>query len=94
VTHPVWLHRPTPADVARFYPPRAIARNREGTASLDCLVGADGRLACTVVAEDPLGWGFGAAALQLARAYQMQPATRDGVPVEARYMLRVPFQLN
>lgn len=94
MTNPVWLQRPTSREVARFYPRRAIERGRSGVASLDCLVRIDGALACQIASEEPAGWGFGAAALQLSASYRMQPATRGGQPVEARYRLRVPFELN
>jgi periplasmic protein TonB len=92
VTHPHWLQRPS--DLARYYPRRALDAGVEGQVVLDCLVGTNGRLSCAVASETPARWGFGAAALAMARDHQMEPAMRDGVPVEARYQMRVPFNLN
>jgi periplasmic protein TonB len=94
IVSPTWVRRPSGADLARFYPQRAIERGKSGLVTLDCLVRTTGTLACAVASEDPPNWGFGAAALNLSRSYQMVPATRDGAPVEARYTLRIPFQLE
>lgn len=91
---PIWLRRPTADELRRYYPDRALRREKEGVVSLACIVRTDGALACAVDEESPAGWGFGQAALQISQAYRMQPATRDGRPVEARYTLRVPFTLN
>lgn len=92
ITRPDWLERP--ANLARYYPARALALEREGVVTLDCIVGLDGRLACAVVSETPRAWGFGEAALRIAADHRMVPATLDGAPVEARYRMRVPFALD
>lgn len=94
VTRPHWLRTPGGDELTRYYPERALARGKSGEASLACLVRTDGTLACLVAAETPPGWGFGDAALRMSRSYQMEPALRDGVPIEARYTLRVPFELH
>jgi protein TonB len=94
ITRPNWLRRPTAHELAAFYPPLAIRRERSGVVSLDCLVRADGALSCSVLSETPTGYGFGEAALRISRTYRMEPATRDGRAVEARYQLRVPFELH
>jgi hypothetical protein len=46
------------------------------------------------MSETPRGWGFGEAALAIAADHRMAPATRNGAPVEGRYTMRVPFELN
>lgn len=92
ITRPDWLQRPH--DLGAYYPERARDRGREGEVVLDCLVGTDGRLGCSVASETPTGWGFGRAALAIARDHQMVPATRDGAPVTAQYRMRVPFALQ
>lgn len=89
VTNPIWLARP--ANPERFYPRQAFMSGVEGRVELDCLVELDGRLTCEVASEAPTGQGFGDAALALARAHVMQPATREGAPVRARYRMIVPF---
>lgn len=66
ITQPRWLERPNGGDFARHYPRRAIERNREGRVVLDCTVAATGRLACAVASEEPSGWGFGAAAVEIS----------------------------
>ncbi len=92
ITNPRWLRQPR--DLARYYPPRPLARNISGQVVLDCLVDTNGALNCLVVSETPTNWGFGDAALRIARDYRMVPAMRDGQAVEARYRMRVPFQVN
>jgi protein TonB len=93
ITNPQWLQRPDARDFARYYPPRALERGQEGRVSLDCIVSADGRIACTVTSEDPTGWGFGEAAVRISRHFRMAPATRDGVPTSGG-RVRVPIRFN
>ena len=78
----------------RSNPARAIEHGKTGEVSLTRLVRIDGTLACQVAHETPGGWGFGTAAMRISQSYQMAPDTRDGAPVEARYTLRVPFELH
>lgn len=92
ITSPHWQRRPS--NLSRYYPERARARNIEGEALLDCLVRVSGLLDCTVVSESPRGWGFAEAALRIADAHRMVPATRGGVAVEGRYVMRVPFAIE
>ncbi len=94
ITNPTWVERPSGRALARFYPERAMEREREGRVVLNCRVRTDGTLDCSVSEEEPSGWGFGDAAIRMSRAYRMVPATRDGQAVEARYTLRIPFNLE
>jgi len=73
-----WLQQPNGDDYVRFFPPRALERGQSGSATVDCLVGADGRLSCTVLSEDPPGWGFGDSSLRAARLFRVAPQTADG----------------
>lgn len=57
---------------------------------LDCLIGAEGRLACTVMSEEPPGAGFGAASLAVARSLRAPPQLADGAPTAGR-RTRVPI---
>lgn len=94
ITNPVWLEQPDARDFARYYPDRATERDMEGRATIECIVGADGRLSCTVVSEDPPGYGFGEATLRAARHFRIAPATRDGVPTSgARIRRTIRWQL-
>jgi periplasmic protein TonB len=92
IESPRWLERPR--NLARYYPRRAVTRGMEGEAVLDCLVSTAGALRCAVVSETPASWGFGEAALRIAHDHRMAPASRNGEPVEGRYRMRVPFQLD
>jgi protein TonB len=89
ITEPVWLQRPR--DTARFYPRAAFVQGVEGRVVLDCFVEVNGRLECSVTSETPPGQGFADAALAIAAAHVMQPATQNGAPVRARYRMIVPF---
>jgi protein TonB len=67
----------------------------EGQVRIDCVVDVTGWLTnCTLLDEAPANWGFGQAALRIAREHRMSPALRDGVPVTARYRMIVPFSLE
>lgn len=71
----VWLRRPTGAEFARHYPDRAGRLGRSGEAVIRCMTTSQGTLVgCVVLAESPAGAGFGRAALQLARYFQVGPA--------------------
>jgi len=91
ITAPHWLQRPR--DLSRYYPSRALARGVEGEVLLDCRVSTGGALDCSIIAESPQGWGFGAAALRISRDHRMAPATSAGAVVEGRYRMRVPFEI-
>ncbi|MBI1185788.1 MAG: TonB family protein [Alphaproteobacteria bacterium] len=92
IERPRWRARP--ADLGRYYPRRAETAGREGVVELECMVRVTGRLDCAVAQETPQGWGFGQAALAIARDHNMAPAMRDGAAIEARYRMRVPFNLD
>jgi periplasmic protein TonB len=78
LTGMVWLQRPSSQDFSRYYPPRALEREQEGRVMLDCLVDGSGRISCTVISEDPDGWGFGEAALRISRNFRAAAQTSDG----------------
>lgn len=92
IANPHWRRRP--ADLARYYPRRAMDAGVEGLVELSCLVETDGRLTCAVLSETPPSWRFGEAALAIARDHRMEPAMREGVAVQGRYTMRVPFNLR
>lgn len=86
IARPVWLARPTAADVAIFYPERALVRELPGSARLDCVVRDDGSLTCSVQSESPAGYGFGEAALGIAQSFRMAPRLDDGSATEGRHV--------
>ena len=89
ITDPVWVERPRTPE--RFYPREAFMPEIAGEVVLDCEVGLNGDLDCAIVSETPQGRGFGDAALRIAGAHIMRPATRNGAPAPARYRMVVPF---
>jgi periplasmic protein TonB len=91
----VWLQRPSSQDFNRYYPQRAVQREQEGRVVLDCIVSADGRIACTVASEEPSGWGFGEAALRISRNFRAAAQTSDGRPTSGgRTRVPITFRLS
>lgn len=78
-----WAKTPSIRDMDRLYPRRAqVAKVTRGLAVVDCTPDAGGRLACTLVNEEPATMEFGDAALRV-----MKPATvrsRDGSSPEGK----------
>lgn len=90
---PTVLQRPSSSRISQAYPAKAervrvqgasgYGHQMNGYALIRCQVQPTGRLdSCTIVEENPLGFGFGAAALGLASEYRFSPATLNGEPVE------------
>lgn len=91
---PVWVSTPTARRLSAMYPTRALEREREGEASLRCIVQDGGSLDCTRVSETPTRAGFGNAALRVARTFKHAPTRYDGAsatgtPVNLRIMFRI-----
>ena len=94
VTRPIWTAAPTQAEVAAAYPPALKASGQKGSAVMDCVLAATGRLAqCNVVSETPQRSGSGRAALSLSSRFGLEPPRgADGAPVRgARVRLPVQF---
>lgn len=84
---------PNAAMLEMFYPPHALMRGQEGSALLDCLVQAQGRLRCGLNNERPPLQGFGDAALRLATQIRVEERDSAGAPVEG-LRVRLPIQFR
>ena len=92
VTNPDWLRKPTITEFHAAFPAQAMRAGLSGSATLNCVVTTQGLLRdCAVVKENPVGLGFGPAALNLSTFFLMKPATRNGAPIEARITIPVNF---
>jgi TonB family protein len=92
VLAPDWSSKPVPADLARLYPRKALARRLGGMAVMQCRVGQSGTLSgCAILRETPRGLGFGKAVLEMAPLFQMKPMSKDGKPV-AGGIVRIPVK--
>lgn len=88
-----WLQRPTPQEMARYYPESASRVGMAGQVKLDCKVQTTGQLEdCQILEEVPDGYGFGSAALAATAIMRMRPATRDGRAVVGS--VRFPLNFN
>ncbi|NUN67777.1 energy transducer TonB [Pseudanabaena biceps] len=94
IANPDWRRRPTTDQLARAYPESALSRGVSGSATLNCVVTASGAITdCRVIAETPVGQGFGRAAERLSRYFVMNPRTVDGDPV-AGARVSIPLRFN
>lgn len=94
IRNPTWLSKPSPDQLGRLYPSRAIDRGITGGATLQCEVTLTGAVRnCSVVDESPKGHGFGDAALSSSRLFKMNPRTVDGESVEGA-RVRIPIAFN
>ncbi|MBK1968261.1 energy transducer TonB [Brevundimonas diminuta] len=93
ITNPQWARPPRPTE--RDFPQRALDRGVGGSATVECTVTPSGRPeACRVVSEEPSGMGFGAAAVRIVQRGQLSPRTVDGAATNAKFVVRVPFNLD
>ncbi len=94
ITNPDWVARPNGDDVGRYYPRLAQAIELSGRSVLRCNVTAIGGLKdCQIVSEQPLGLGFGQAAVAMAALFRMKPQAIDGAPVDGGEV-RIPIRFE
>jgi TonB family protein len=92
-TNPDWLKKPSFDDMLYAWPRPALAKGESGIAIIRCIVNKQGLLQdCSVQSEEPLGEGFGAAALALTPTMLFKPATRHGQLTEASVSIPVTFK--
>lgn len=84
-----WLQRPSPADMARYYPARTDLPG--GKVLMQCRVGHLGQLRrCEILDQQPADAGYGDTALKLSRHFLAGPADPDG-PSIAGLTLQIPI---
>lgn len=94
ITRPSWSRQPSGDQLMRAYPRRALDAGVAGSASLNCLVQANGSVAdCQVTAETPGGYGFGRAAQSLSRHFRINPRTVNGSAEGSRVAIGLRFNL-
>ena len=86
---PRLIYLPTPE-----YPVLAQRMGREGTVTLQVLVGANGRVLAAEPTGERLGMGFEAAARRAAFNARFEPARRNGEPVEGEARIAIRFRLQ
>jgi protein TonB len=88
-----WMHLPLSGDYMRSFPTRARLEHIGGLATVRCTIAFDGRLTdCVVLSESPPGYGFGPAAIDLARHMRVTPVA-NGQSL-AGQTLDLPFSMG
>lgn len=88
----VWVEQPDARTIERYYPARAVANNVSGKAVLDCLVNVDGTFDCEIGSEEPSNWGFGAAAIEVAKYFLVAEKAVNGMrTADGRITVPVTF---
>jgi hypothetical protein len=92
IQNPDWAALPTSDELLKWAALSPNQQRTHGGAALNCAVDVDGHLFdCQVVREDPLGQGYGAAALRVATHLRMFPKTRAAEPVRGA-RVALPFR--
>jgi len=93
-THePDWKRKPTIQEIAAFYPREAVKARVTGKVVVQCAVDEEGLAnSCSTVSEEPVGYGFSAAAVRLARLCEFTPKMVDGKVTTGT--VRIPFNFS
>jgi TonB family protein len=92
---PTWHRRPTPEEVASYYPPAAVATGKSSRVMVTCSVLRDGRPhSCRVLTEDPPGEGFGTAAVAAILNFALfTPQIVNGQAIDGA-VVRIPVNFD
>jgi protein TonB len=91
IKKPKWVSLPSGDDMAFAYPDQALDKGVRAHVVALCQVTIDGKLdTCRVQEEQPSGYGFGAATLQVMTKFRMSPKLPDGSAAAGRWV-SVPF---
>ncbi len=92
---PDWVRLPDPDRTAALYPVAARSAGvTTGMGKVDCRIGETGALgACALVEEQPIGLGFGQAALTVAPEMRANLWTREGGPTVGTHVI-VPLRFD
>jgi hypothetical protein len=94
LSDPVWTKAPDRSDWAKAYPSQAAQSGVSGSAQVRCAATAAGQLQqCAVVAETPVGQGFGAAALSLMGGMELRATSESGHLIAGKSVL-VPVKFT
>lgn len=93
VVNATWIS--APVATSDDYPRFASVVRAQGHVTVQCQGLPSGAMsACTAMSEKPAGLGFGDAAVRVAQRGRTSPRTVDGVAVESRLQVRIPFQIE
>jgi TonB family protein len=94
LTRTQWIRQPEFDPKEKLFPKEAAkAGLKTGSATVDCVIAADGGLGqCAVVKESTLGVGLGEMAKRIAMGFATNPWTDEGVPAEGAHVL-MPIQM-
>ena len=94
-TTPNWSRIPDGEEFVAFYPPAAYQEGKAGKAAITCAVTTMGIAAgCVVDHEEPSGYGFGNASIEIVSAFRFHPATFYGVPVMSEVTIPLSWKLE
>lgn len=95
ITNPRTVREPSYDELMSVYPPRALAAEIAGRATISCVATVAGTLRdCAATSESPPGYRFGQAAVAVSRHYRLSPRTVDGAAVESRVNLTINWSMN
>jgi hypothetical protein len=84
-----WVKKPTAYEFERYFPERAMEREKSGKVVMRCLVRSGKASFCAAEDETPTGWGFAAAGEKIARSFQF--ALTDMTDPNAESCVTVPL---